>query len=445
MDQLIQLTKASLLFLIALRVVCPESSLATKSKLISNAVIPVSDASIVESVDGGLPPWSPDMRLTLHSTFSSTSFNNAKCLAVDPLGARLGILHLIFFDDRDGNREIYYKRSTNGGTTWTPDTRLTNNTATSHFPSIAVWGQAVHVVWEEYRDGNAEIYYKRSFDGGTSWGADTRLTNDPASSLSPSVGVVDNQVHLTWFDQRDGNNEVYYKRSADGGLSWSADTRLTSNPSSSIFSAIAVSKAMVHIAWEEHRDGNGEIYYKRSTDGGITWEAETGLTNNAAQSFSPSISANVLDVNVAWFDQRDGNLEIYDKHSADGGLSWSADKRVTNNAAVSNYPSVAVSGSRVHLVWFDERDGNTEIYYNRSTDRGATWGTDVRLTNDAARSTDPCVAVSGPNVHAIWTDARDNVPTYTGNYEIYYKRNTSPSALDEPGSDASVSDPSNLN
>ena len=120
-------------------------------------------------------------------------------------------------------------------------------------------------------------------------------------------------------------------------------------------------------------------------------------------------------------------MEIYDKHSADGGLNWAVDKRITNNQAVSNYPSVSVSASSVHLVWFDERDGNTEIYYNASSDRGATWGTDIRLTNDGARSTDPCLAVSGSNIHVLWTDARDNFPTYTGNYELYYKRNPVPS------------------
>jgi hypothetical protein len=126
-------------------------------------------------------------------------------LAIDPTGARIEVLHLTFFDDRDGNREIYYKRSNNGGASWSPDVRLTNNPAISHFPAIAAWGSGIHVVWEEYRDGNGEIYYSRSTDGGATWAANTRLTNNPSSSLSPSIAVVDNHVHLTWFDQRDGN------------------------------------------------------------------------------------------------------------------------------------------------------------------------------------------------------------------------------------------------
>ncbi len=32
----------------------------------------------------------------------------------------------------------------------------------------------------------------------------------------------------------------------------------------------------------------------------------------------------------------------------------------------SQQPSVAVSGSMVHLVWYDDRDGNFEIYYKRN-------------------------------------------------------------------------------
>lgn len=371
--------------------------------------------------------WEPDARLTFDPEFSSTSLNNATCLAKGLTGAGEEALHLIFFDDRDGNREIYYKRSIDGGASWSSDLRLTNDAAISHFPAVAVAGLVVHVVWEEYRDGNAEIYYKRSTDAGASWEADTRLTNDAANSLSPSVAVSGSNVHVTWFDQRDGNNEIYYKRSIDGGQSWSTDIRLTNNSSSSIYSAVAAVGDRIHVVWEEYRDGNGEIYYKRSTDGGASWSADTRLTNNAANSFSPSVAAAAGDVNIAWFDQRDGNLEIYDKHSANEGLNWSTDKRITNDPAVSNYPSVVVvAGGVVHLVWFDERDGNTEIYYSRSTDRGANWGPDIRLTNDTARSTDPSMVVTASGIHVAWTDARDNIPTYTGNYEIYHKRTESP-------------------
>src|SRR5262249_52695490 len=148
-------------------------------------------------------------------------------------------VHVVFYDERGrpdpgpspdpSFREIYYKRSTDRGTTWEPDVRLTRSDGISQFPSLAVAGSTVHVVWSEYRDGNPEVYYKRSTDDGTSWGPDVRLTADPANSFAPSVVASGSAVHVVWYDERDGNYEVYTKRSTDGGDSWGADTRLTND------------------------------------------------------------------------------------------------------------------------------------------------------------------------------------------------------------------------
>ncbi len=358
--------------------------------------------------------WQPDVRLTNDPAPSHTSFNNAWCIA-----ASGNVVHVVWNDERDGNKEIYYKRSTDGGVSWGADTRLMNNTALSEFPSVSVSGSVVHVVWNDFRDGNHEIYYKRSTDGGTSWGADTRLTNATGTSSKSSVAVSGSAVHVVWRDDRDGNEEIYYKRSTDGGTSWGADTRLTINAALSYSSSVAVSGTVVHVVWYDQRDGNFEIYYKRSTDGGISWGADTRLTNNTANSAFPSVAVSGQVVHVIWMDERDGfnNYEIYYKRSTDGGTSWGADTRLTNDPAPSWRPSVAVSGTVVHIVWLDYRDVNYEIYYKRSTDGGVNWGADTRLTNAPENSLYASVSVSGSAVHVVWEDARDG-----GYEEIYYKR-----------------------
>ena len=56
---------------------------------------------------------------------------------------------------------------------WEPDTRLTNDPAVSYTSynnawSIAASGDVVHALWRDERNGNAEIYYKRSIDAGIS-------------------------------------------------------------------------------------------------------------------------------------------------------------------------------------------------------------------------------------------------------------------------------------
>lgn len=354
--------------------------------------------------------WQPDVRLTNDPAFSLASFNNAWSVATSG-----NVVHVVWRDQRDGNDEIYYKRSTDGGINWGTDTRLTNDPNTSRQPSIAVSGSIVHVVWPDDRD--SEIHYKRSTDGGVSWGEDTPLTNTAGGSGSSSVSVSGSVVHVVWNDFQDFNNEIYYKRSTDGGVNWSSDTRLTNDPATSWEPSIAVSGSVVHVVWWENREGNNEIYYKRSTDGGVNWGADTRLTNNSASSETPFISVSDSVVHIVWNDDRDGNGEIYYRRSTDAGVSWGVDTRLTNNSANSRNPSVAVSGTTVHVVWPDQRDGNDEIYYKSSTDGGVAWGADIRLTNNVGESSWSSVTVSGSVVHVVWNDKRD------GNFEIYYKRN----------------------
>ncbi len=201
--------------------------------------------------------------------------------------------------------EIYYKRSTDAGVNWGADTRLTNNIAYSEFPSVAVSGSVVHVVWNDNRDGNSEIYYKRSTDGGISWGADTRLTNNSAISEYPSVAVSGSVVHVVWQDNRDGNYEIYYKRSTDAGISWGADTRLTNNTAFSWYPSVAVSGSVVHVVWKDNRDGNWEIYYKRNPTGNpvgiqnISTEIPStySLSQNYPNPFNPTTNIKFSIVN----------------------------------------------------------------------------------------------------------------------------------------------------
>jgi hypothetical protein len=363
--------------------------------------------------------WLTDVRMTNDPAVSRMySVNNAWCIASTAF-----IQCVVWYDERNGtNGEIYYKHSVDGGVSWGADTRLTYDPAISACPTVAVSGAlppVVHVVWADTRvPGYVDIYYKRSV-GGTTFGADTKLTGSGAEGQFPSLAVSGSVLHVVWEDYRTStsNWEIYYKRSTEGGTNWETDRRLTTNSALSQKASVSAYGSVVHVAWLDNRDGNDEIYYKRSTDAGFSWGADIRLTNNSYASYPPSISASGSNVHVVWHDTRDGNTEIYYKRSTNGGLNWGADTRLTNNSAVSGFPSVKSFGSAVHVVWYDSRDGNTEIYYKRSTNDGVNWGADTRLTNNSDASAYPSVSLSLSTVHVVWQDFRN------GNYEIYYKRN----------------------
>lgn len=357
--------------------------------------------------------WQPDVRLTNDDSLSFLSQNNTKCVL-----SSISNIHAVWCDKRNGNNEIYYKRTTNGGITWGTDTRLTNNSANSYNPTIAVYNSIIHLCWIDNRDGNYEIYYKRSIDGGINWETDTRLTNNSAESRCQSMAINGNYIHITWTDLRDGNPEVYYKKSVDSGISWGTDIRLTNNTAASDDPCIAVSETNIQIVWSDTRHGNYyEIYHKKSTDSGNTWNTDTRITENPNNSSFPNISISENFVNIIWCDSRDGNTEIYYKKSTNYGLSWQTDTRLTNNTGNSLYPNLLTSGNAIHIVWMDNRDGNYEIYYKRSINLGLSWEIDTRLTNNSATSYNPFITVNGTTIHLIWQDNRE------GNFEIFYKYN----------------------
>lgn len=362
--------------------------------------------------------WQPDVRLTIDPASSWTSYGSQRSIAV--IG---DTVHVVWMDDRSGFYEIYYKRSTDGGLNWEADTRLTYAAVDAEYPSISVSGSTVHIVWEDYRSGHAELYYKRSTDQGTTWDSEQRLTYANIDAEYPSVAVAGSVVHVVWNDYRNGPNAIiYYKRSTDGGVNWEADTRLTTDMAGSYYPCVSVSGSNVHVAWGDYRNGD-QIYYKRSTDAGTTWDADTRLSSGSVGSYDPALSVSGSVVHTVWCDLRDGNYEIYYKRSTDGGMNWGADTRLTIASGYSYSASIAVSDTIVHIVWEDHRTGASELFYKRSVDGGITWEPDTRLTFNTAISEYPSVATSGSVVHVVWEDQRD------GNKEIYYKRNPKGNAV----------------
>lgn len=355
--------------------------------------------------------WGPDLRLTNDPSVSRTGYSPG----AHSVASSGDTIYVVWTDDRDENLEIYFKRSVDAGLTWGNATLIVMGLADS--PSITAAGTSVHVAWRDSRDGNPEIYYRKSSDGGNNWDTDIRLTNRPGGSFNPCLIVSGSMVHMVYYDYSDLYGEIYYMRSTNGGSYWEPEVRLTNDSSYSLYPSISASGQVLHVAWRDKRDGNSEIYYKRSTNAGISWGADVRLTLNDSISEGPCIGVSGNNVHVVWMDKRSGNYDIYYKYSTDGGVNWGADIPLTKNTGVSRFSNLAVSGSGLFLVWEDDTDGNREIYYKHSANEGLNWDPDLRLTHDTNESNQPTITVSGSKVNVVWQDKRD------GNYEIYFKRN----------------------
>ena len=310
---------------------------------------------------------------------------------------------------------------------WSPLAPLSGGGATGSpggTHPVRAEGETVHAVWEQ----GGVIRYRRSADGGVSWEDMVPLTSGGTAKYPCSLELSGSTLHLIWPDGRNGTWEVYHKRSTDGGDTWGEDTRLT--PGVDLFRmGTAISGSTVHVAWgsktvtprtpEGYIHTWGEIYYKRSTDGGATWEETLRLTVPDTSAMRPSIAVSGEYVHLTWFDRRDSNgcydWDIYCKRSADGGKTWGPGVRMSHTGKHSRHPQiVATPGGRVCCIWEDgafldgtKWSGDPALYASLSEDNGETWTKQERITfinapNGAATHSKSFAC--GSRVHLAWTD-----------------------------------------
>jgi hypothetical protein len=357
--------------------------------------------------------WQPLLRLTDNEGVSQTSSNNARSVAaVDD------VVHVVWYDYRDGNAELYYKRSVDAGATWTPDIRLTTSQGHSLGPSVAAIDSFVHVVWVEPGPWCPMVCYKRSSDRGGDWSIDTKLASDLGAAVRPCIALSDSFVHVVWTEFRSGQMPgIYYRRSTNRGTSWGGAARMSADTGASSSPSIAAWGANLHLVWVDNRSGKPELYYRRSTNNGSTWPGERRLTYVPHGSYNPCIAAYGSYIHVVWEYAGTPYSEIFHKCSPDNGNGWRIEERLSDTECHAHDPSVVAWGENVHAVWEGYREGHFDIYYRRSPDRTRTWEPTERLIADTARSDDVSVALAGALVHVVWTDEQD------GNPEVYYRRN----------------------
>jgi hypothetical protein len=76
---------------------------------------------------------------------------------------------------------------------------------------------------------------------------------------------------------------------------------------------------------------------------------------------------------------------------------------------------ITVSGGYVYVTWWDNKTGNWEVFFARSTDRGETFEDTINLSNSNGRSEDASIAASGDNVYVTWWDNK------TGTREVFFR------------------------
>ncbi len=313
---------------------------------------------------------------------------------------------------------VFY--SNDSGKTWTADTLKS---------TYGVWGDPVLI--SDYK-GNQYFFHlsdptgknwkseeildrivcQKSTDGGKTWNNGSYMGLAHPKDQDKQWVAVDpnnNNLYATWtqFDKYGSKNpadktNILFSRSTDQGESWSEAVQINEfsgncldGDSTTEGAVPAVSPdGEVYVAW----GFNEKIYFNSSLDGGKTWSKTNVEVSDQPGGWDIDVPglqrANGMPVTVCdvsdgpnrgtiyvnWVDDRNGNFDVWFSKSTDKGKTWSKPQRINDDKSKRDqfFSWIAcdpVSGY-LYTVFYDRRNtkGNeTEVYMANSVDGGKTW------------------------------------------------------------------------
>ncbi len=286
--------------------------------------------------------------------------------------------------------EIYVRKSTDDGATWQPEVAVTVNTGFDDKPYMDVRGNEVLVAWADFSFSPAKVTVARSVDGGLNFGEHTVLANNSvAGNAASPVIAPDGTYYVFW---RDSFQEFFWmSKSTDQGENWSMDSSIVSmsplpTTLSGGFRSLNAPIAAAHpasgnllVLWNDQFFGNPDILAIRSTDGGDTWSAPVQVNDDLTSNdqFFPWVVFDEAGLaHAIWYDRRHNgtDIDVYYATSSDGGATWSENLRITAQSFtpvlpgdgganfIGDYNAIAAAAGKAYPFYQDAREGNQDVY-----------------------------------------------------------------------------------
>lgn len=237
------------------------------------------------------------------------------------------------------------------------------------------------------------------------WLGATRLSELGNSSLQPQVAAYGDNVHVVWSDDKTGDYEIYYRRSTNSGMTWDAEIRLTFNSSDQTDPEIAVWENNVHVIWESgyiNSSDNGKTWAIPSNpfDGMDMWDIDIGVHQNKV--YLAVVNYSYRFSNPPW-------IEEYWKYVVFKEISWSDWVILDTETEYSLYFSeigLTVKNNDVHVIYGIGHHVILDCFNHTYSTAGGSPGSWSTPETVAQGSTDTIMGISvyhdGSTVRAAW-------------------------------------------
>ena len=309
---------------------------------------------------------------------------------------------------------------------------ISKDNSTSEFPQIATSGNNVYVVWEDDTNGNKEIYFTSSLDGGSTFGSIKNLSETNGTSQFPQIATSGNNVYVVWEEDEDGTNgnkEIYLRPSSNDGSSFKLIRNISRTlTGTSQFPQIAASGNNVYVVWEDDTNGNKEIYFKASQKTGKIFKNTKKISNTTGTSKSPDIGLLNNETYVIWQDENTTDLQseklsninnekrLFFKHAKTDKMFFGS-TNILESIGNTQSPKLTAGSDYFFGIWIANLPNNKstiEFYpFGYFEDYS---GTGIVLDDQGVKASNPSMAVSGPNLFVVWQDRK------LGNSDIFFKK-----------------------
>ncbi|MEZ5064203.1 MAG: FlgD immunoglobulin-like domain containing protein [bacterium] len=366
-----------------------------------------------------------------------TSNGVALCTAanaqVDPHLVRdtFGALLCLWEDYRNGNADLYRGwLDISGGTAMPLNGKplVTATGAQTHSAlAIGEFQDLAYAAWTDARNGNNDIY-ARPFDTTTFdyWGANgLALCTDPADQDFPAIASSATATIVAWEDFRNGNYDIYAQRPMPGGtVGWAANgVAVCTNTAAQVSPMIVSSGTGAIIAWNDRRHGTGvNALYAQRVDG-------NGVPQWAAGGIPLAISTNLIILPRMIPDGSDGAILVWedDRNLATtgpdifaqrvtfgGAVQWGANGLAVCTAPLAqSSPDVSSDESGGAIVtWQDVRvNGPTNVYAQRVSAAGAPLWTanGIAVCVATGNQFTPAITTEQGAAYVAWEDRRSDL------------------------------------
>jgi hypothetical protein len=256
---------------------------------------------------------------------------------------------------------IVFTKSTDHGATFTAPIQVSGGTwADKPWMAASANGTDVYIAWTTRGD----LYAVNSHNAGATWSSPLRITNETGMYYFSNGGTVlpNGTAVIVGSEYPESGNvtgqtgpiPIAVFRTTNGGTLWTRsvpDTLFTgaTYATSSVTTVASDASGTLVLVYSGSLavGANGKVYVRRSTDSGATWGARTELTTSAGGADATSVAAAGKasgQFTVTWMDARGGGWNVWQRGSTDGGLTWSADAKISDATTGATYKTAAGFG-----------------------------------------------------------------------------------------------------